>query len=163
MGVGAAFQDGARGVGLIVEIVLCTVGKPRLAYAAAGSAEYLGRLRRYGPVEWRVAKSGSREMESRRLLELSAGCIRVALDRSGDLFSSEQVAELIGSHEMRATRRLAFLIGGAEGFGAAFLAGCDRRWSLGPQTLPHELALVVVLEQIYRARTIQRGEPYHRA
>ncbi len=57
---------------------------------------------------------------------------------------------------------MAFVLGGSTGLDPAFLAAAEARWSLGPLTLPHELARVVVAEQLYRAGTILRGEPYHK-
>jgi len=61
-----------------------------------------------------------------------------------------------------AARPLALVIGGSQGLSAEFLGAASAGWSLGPLTLPHELARVVVVEQLYRAFTILRGEPYHK-
>jgi 23S rRNA (pseudouridine1915-N3)-methyltransferase len=61
-----------------------------------------------------------------------------------------------------AARPVTFVLGGSHGLAAGLLQRADARWSLGPLTLPHELARVVVLEQLYRAFTILRGEPYHK-
>ena len=85
----------------------------------------------------------------------------VALAREGEGWSSAELARRFGRWQEEG-RPLAFVIGGSTGLDPAFLAGADARWSLGPLTLPHELARVVVAEQLYRAGTILRGEPYHK-
>lgn len=86
----------------------------------------------------------------------------VALAPSGEALSSESWAEMISEWQREAVGRGVFLVGGAGGLSPAALARVDRKLSLGPQTLSHELAQVVLAEQIYRALTILRGEPYHK-
>ena len=83
------------------------------------------------------------------------------LDLGGLPWSSEQVAEQLQAWRERG-RDHALLIGGAVGVSAAVRARATDAWSLGPLTLPHELARVLVAEQLYRATTILRGEPYHK-
>lgn len=88
---------------------------------------------------------------------------RVVLDESGRLLSSMEFARKVKKwEEDPGVRRVAFLIGGADGHSEDLLAQADFRWSLGKGTLQHELALVVVLEQLYRAWSINTGHPYHR-
>jgi 23S rRNA (pseudouridine1915-N3)-methyltransferase len=85
----------------------------------------------------------------------------VALSRRGEPWTSAQLAELVGRWEMDG-RDVTFAIGDADGLPEETLRRAERTWSLGPLTLPHELARVVLYEQLYRAHTIRRGEPYHR-
>lgn len=89
----------------------------------------------------------------------------VLLDSRGRQFSSEQFAQWIGRQRDEGTQRLAFAVGPANGWSAAAMAALQQRTglllSLGPMTLPHELAAVVLAEQIYRAFTILGGHPYH--
>jgi len=85
----------------------------------------------------------------------------IALDGGGEAWTSEQLAELTARWEMEG-RDVTFVIGDHDGVPADVLARAERAWSLGPLTLPHELARVVVYEQLYRAYTIRRGEKYHR-
>ena len=85
----------------------------------------------------------------------------MALDRGGPAWSSEQLASHLDRWRL-AARPVTFLLGGSHGLDPMLLASCDERWSLGPLTLPHELARVVVYEQLYRAWTILRHEPYHK-
>ena len=100
--------------------------------------------------------------ERARIEPLIAGYWVVALDRSGEQRSSKQLAELVREREERPPQRTAFVLGGPHGIDETLLAEADLTWSLGKGTLPHQLARVVVLEQLYRSFTILRGEPYHR-
>ena len=142
--------------------LLLTVGKPALAYAKAGREEYLGRLAKFAPVEHLTVKTSDQTSESADLLIRSEGCFRVVLDQRGHSLTSREFSTKIGQWQ-QAARNVAFLIGGADGHDQSLLDQADFPWSLGPLTLQHELALVVALEQLYRARTILAGHPYHRA
>ena len=109
----------------------------------------------------KVAEEG-RRLEGARLRErASGGAELVALDRTGAPWTSEELARRLRRWRDDA-RPVAFLIGGSEGLDPGLVADCRHRWSLGALTLPHELARVVVLEQLYRGFTILRGEPYHK-
>ncbi len=103
-----------------------------------------------------------RDREGRRILPHLEGCSVVVLDRAGRAHSSGELAVLVRTLEERPPQRTAFVLGGPHGIDEALLAEADLTWSLGKGTLPHQLARVVVLEQLYRAFTILRGEPYHR-
>jgi len=85
----------------------------------------------------------------------------IALTARGEGWSSVQLAELVGRWEMEG-RDVTFVIGDADGLPTELLERAESRWSLGPLTLPHEIARVVLYEQLYRAHTIRRGEKYHR-
>ena len=85
----------------------------------------------------------------------------MTLARQGTAWSSEELARQVERWQ-REARTVALVIGGSHGLPADLLAAASDRWSLGPLTLPHELARVVVAEQLYRACTILRGEPYHK-
>ena len=113
----------------------------------AACDEYLSRLKHYAKIEERDVLP----RESRF----------IALDGGGEAWTSEQLAELTARWEMEG-RDVTFVIGDHDGVPADVLARAERAWSLGPLTLPHELARVVVYEQLYRAYTIRRGEKYHR-
>ena len=86
----------------------------------------------------------------------------IALDVRGRRLTSEEFAAYIGDHATRGVSNFAFVIGGSLGLDAALLAKANLCLSLSSMTLPHLLARVVLLEQIYRACTILRGEPYHK-
>jgi 23S rRNA (pseudouridine1915-N3)-methyltransferase len=117
----------------------------------AACDDYLSRIRHYAKIEEKEVKE-ARVPEDSRL---------VALARDGEGWSSSDLADLVGRWEMEG-RDVTFIIGDADGLPPEVLQRAERLWSLGPLTLPHELARVVVYEQLYRAYTIRRGEPYHR-
>jgi 23S rRNA (pseudouridine1915-N3)-methyltransferase len=107
-------------------------------------------------------KNGARETESAALLERSRGLFRIALDERGDQVASLALSQRIARLEQDRVKGVALLIGGAEGHTEELRREADWLWSLSKLTLQHELALVVALEQIYRAYSIKAGLPYHR-
>lgn len=152
-----------------MHLTLLAVGRLRPAYREAAD-EYLRRLGRYAradEVEVKEAGKAATDLEARRLEagrlrdKLSDRAYLVALDREAPPWSSEALARRMEHWELLA-RPLAILIGGSTGLEAGLIREADERWGLGPLTLPHQLARVVVLEQLYRACTIRRGEPYHK-
>ena len=86
----------------------------------------------------------------------------VALTRTGRGMSSADLASYLQDHALHSTANVCFIVGGAFGLGAGILDRAQRRWSLSDCTLPHELARLVLAEQLYRAGTIVRNEPYHK-
>jgi 23S rRNA (pseudouridine1915-N3)-methyltransferase len=151
-----------------MEVTLLAVGKLRPYYREACD-DYAGRLRRYvrfTEIEVREATRApsvpaQRADEAARLTgRLPAGATLVCLAREGKGLSSADLAQRV-DRWLVAAHPLAIVIGGSRGLDPALIAGGEA-WSLGPLTLPHELARVVVVEQLYRAFTILRGEPYHK-
>jgi len=142
--------------------LVLTIGKPQLAYARAGVEEYLSRLQRMADVRVEFLKSPGAEKESALLLEKSAGWKRVVLDERGQQLTSRDFAEKISHWEMEGAKGIALLIGGANGHHEQLRKAADWTWALGKLTLQHELALVVLMEQLYRAYSIKQGSPYHR-
>ena len=141
---------------------ILVAGKPALAYAKTGTAEYLKRLTRYGSYELKHLKDGSSEDVSQRLREASDGTLRIVLDERGEHLTTSELTKRINNWEMRGVKRASYLIGASDGHTQELRNDADLIWALSPLTLQHELALVVLLEQLYRVATIQRGEPYHR-
>ena len=86
----------------------------------------------------------------------------VALTRTGRGMGSTDLASYLQDHALHSTPEVCFVIGGAFGLGAGVLDRAHKRWSLSEATLPHELARLVLAEQLYRAGTIVRNEPYHK-
>jgi 23S rRNA (pseudouridine1915-N3)-methyltransferase len=157
-----------------VKVVLAAVGRPRAPLAAA-VAEYEARAARYWPFEAHevreepargpasaAAVERVRALEGERLLARApAGAVVVACDERGDPWTSERFAAWL--RERRdAAQSVVFVIGGAHGLGAAVREAARVRLSVAPWTLPHEMARLVLAEQLYRAGTIVRGEPYHK-
>ena len=146
-----------------MQIRIIVAGKPALAYAKAGVDEYLKRLSRFGGHEMVVIKAGSRDEVSARLLEKSQGCFRVALDERGECLTTRKFADRLDALAMRGeVKTVAFLIGAADGHNEGLRDACDLVLTLSPFTLQHELALLVLLEQLYRVASLKSGSPYHR-
>jgi 23S rRNA (pseudouridine1915-N3)-methyltransferase len=154
-----------------VRLVVAAVGKPRDRHLAAAIQEYETRAARYWPLvtaEVReasgrsVSPADARAKEGERLLErLPAAALMLACDERGERLTSAQFAELL-SGARDAARDVAIVIGGAYGLDDAVRRVATRTLQLAPWTLPHELARLVLAEQLYRAGTIARGEPYHK-
>ncbi len=141
---------------------ILAIGKPKLDFARVGIEDYAARLKPFVPVTVEYLKASSRAGESAALLERSKGMFRVVLDERGDHLSSRELAKKIAGWEQHGPRDFALLIGGADGHTDEVRQAAGWPWSLSKLTLQHELALVVALEQIYRAYTIKAGLPYHR-
>lgn len=146
-----------------MQIRIIVAGKPALAYAKSGVDEYLKRLARFGGYEMVIIKAGSQDEVSARLLEKSQGCFRIALDERGESLSTRKFAARLDSLAMRGdVKSVAFLIGAADGHNAELRGACDILLTLSSFTLQHELALLVLLEQLYRVASLKSGSPYHR-
>lgn len=134
-------------------------------FDAQGRAVSLGPLKLSELPESRAQTSDLRKQdEAERLLKSCADAtVHAVLHERGKLLSSEDFAKWLARQRDAGTKTLAFLIGGPDGHGPAALTGAALQLSLGPMTLPHGLARVVLSEQLYRAATILAGHPYHRA
>ena len=133
------------------------VGRMRDAALRATADAYVKRLRRYTRLEEREVKD-----EARLVGAVPDGARLVAVSRTGEAWSSADLARWTAQWDQE-SREVALVIGGADGLPERLVKGAERVWSLSALTFPHELARVIVLEQLYRAFTIRRGEPYHRA
>jgi 23S rRNA (pseudouridine1915-N3)-methyltransferase len=133
------------------------VGKLKIGWAREACADYQRRLRRFGGVEIQEVDDGDPVSEAQALHRLRGSGPRVACDRQGENWTSPHLARWLGQHGSAV-----FLLGGPEGLAPDLMGSCDERLAFGAVTLPHELARVLLLEQIYRAMTILRGHPYHR-
>ena len=138
------------------------IGKPRLDFAKLGVEDYAARMRPFAQLKMSYLKSGTQSGESDLLLERSKGMLRIVLDERGEEVTSRALATKISDLEMRGKRDVAIIIGGADGHTDEVRECADWLWSLSKLTIQHELALVVAMEQLYRAYTIKSGLPYHR-
>ena len=156
---------------MIRRCTIVCVGKPR-GWTAEASEDYAKRLRRYFQVDIievaeedinRRSRDEVLSKEGDRILKrLPADAYVIALDREkGKQLSSERVAEKLEDLGVSGRGHVAFAIGGPLGLSPEVGRSSRELWSFGPITLPHALARVVLLEQIYRAVKIQRGEKYH--
>lgn len=151
---------------------IVSVGKLRNKHFRALTDDYVGRIEHYIPIEeievresrvtdQNVAKGLAEEAES---LESAAseGAVTIALDERGKHLTSRELARWVDDWMVSGTRYVSFFIGSANGLDVNFRKSCRRRLALSKMTLPHEMARMMLAEQIYRAMSIIRGEPYHR-
>ena len=156
-----------------MKFTIVAVGKLKERFWTDACAEYLKRLQPYGKTEVREiadidpARAGgvdaAREREGAAILAaVPATSHLVLLAIEGKQRSSESFSKRIDALKLNGSSDIAFVIGGSDGVSDAVRARADETLSFGPITLPHNLARVVLLEQLYRAQKISRGEPYHK-
>lgn len=146
-----------------MKITLIVVGKLKEKFLVEGVAEYLKRLRKFAKVEVReVPECRTVDEEGQKVLSLvpkdSWLCV---LDVSGAALSSEDFAKQIAELTLAGVSNLTFAIGGAFGLSAELRRAAAFRLSLSPMTFTHQMARLILVEQIYRAFKINRNEPYH--
>jgi 23S rRNA (pseudouridine1915-N3)-methyltransferase len=159
-----------------MQIQIIAMGRVKEAYLSKGIAEYEKRLRPYvklgitdiaeekRPVRLSPAqKEQLLDREGARILaSVPPGSYSVGLVVTGKGRSSEALSALLHEQQMNGTRHLTFIIGGDLGLSNDVLARCDEQLSLSPMTFTHQMVRLILLEQVYRAFRIMRGEPYHK-
>lgn len=137
---------------------------------ARGIERYLSRIEAWAKAEERVVRAerdrgaAAAEREARRVLaEIEDRDRVVVLDESGKTRSTDSFARFLGDHRDRDARRLVFVVGGASGLAPSVLARADEILSLSPMTFPHQVARLLLVEQVYRALSVWAGLGYHRA
>ncbi len=151
-----------------MRVSIVAVGKP--GALARPIRDYEERAKRYWRLEVTEVRqargSAARDVRAREAglirRHLRGDHVKVALARAGRSFSSVDLARWLERQTWGPVRGVHFLIGGAFGLEAGLLEECDLTMSLSPFTLPHDLARLVLAEQLYRAGTILRNEPYHK-
>jgi 23S rRNA (pseudouridine1915-N3)-methyltransferase len=136
-----------------------TVGRPA-GWAKSAAEEFAKRIGGFAECELVHVKEGAKQ--EKELLERSEGWHRVALDEEGKAAATVEWKREFDRWEQAGKGKTAWMVGGADGQGEGLRGQCGAVWSLGPQTLSHDLALVVLLEQIYRVESWRAGHPYHR-
>lgn len=155
-----------------MRVLVLAVGRVRGSLESP-VAEYEERAARYWKLETIAVDAGApgrdpapdrvRGAEAERLQpRIPEGCTVVALTRQGHPMSSRELAAFLEKEALRSSPGVVFVIGGAFGLAPAVLERAQRQISLSPMTLPHEMARLVLAEQLYRAGTLARGEPYHK-
>jgi 23S rRNA (pseudouridine1915-N3)-methyltransferase len=154
-----------------MKITAIVVGRAKAPLKDA-IAEYetrAGRYWKFNVIE--VASGGGGKAPAKRAIEAEEALIlsrlpersrMVALTRTGRGMSSADLAGYLGDQALHSTPEVCFVIGGAFGLGPRILNRAQEQWSLSKATLPHELARLVLAEQLYRAGTILKNEPYHK-
>lgn len=150
---------------------LICLGKIKEKFIGDGIAEYQGRLRHYAGFSITVLKDRGKsanpaqvlEAESRALLQaVPDGAYLVVLDPGGKQLSSESLAQRISEWEMQGVKQVVYLVGGPDGHAPAVKARADLLLSLSLMTFTHDMARLLLVEQLYRAYTINAGERYHK-
>lgn len=149
--------------------LVCT-GKIKTCYWREAASHYLDQLNRFRQIEYVEVRDASSSLTANERLaqearniraSLSPGAFIIGMHEAGAQMTSSEFANFLKRHDESASRKLNFVIGGPFGFEKSFLETCDLLFSLSQCTWPHELARVLLLEQLYRAETILRGFPYH--
>ena len=149
-----------------MKFTVIAVGKLKERFWADACAEYLKRLQPYAPTQVIELPDTNPDREAQAILQSLGKCgervhkILLAID--GTERTSENLSKHLDDLALHGTSEVAFIIGGSDGVTSAIYAAADETLSFGPITLPHNLARVVLLEQLYRAQKISRGEPYHK-
>lgn len=155
-----------------MKIVVIAVGKTSTDYISRGVDEFLKRANRYLSVELTVipdikaskalTEEAQKLQEGRNILaSLQPGDIVTLLDERGKELTSREFSGMIERRMIQGTKRLVFVIGGPYGFSKEVYERADSKLSLSRMTFTHEMVRLFFVEQIYRAMTIMRGEPYH--
>ena len=151
---------------------LLFLGREKESFLTNGINEYVSRLRRYTEVNIVLVKEKRRPNQDETalvawqgeqlLFAVRPGCLLVALDSGGEALSSPELASLISRWEERGVKSVQYLLGGPLGLAAAVLTRADFCLSLSKMTFTHDMARLILLEQLYRAHTIKAGEKYHK-
>jgi 23S rRNA (pseudouridine1915-N3)-methyltransferase len=142
-----------------MKIHIVTVGQPKLAYAKDGWHEYWSRLERFHQI--RVTRVADHHNDAEHILSAIGPSYVVALEIEGKQLSSEAFAAFLEQRALE-SREVCFVIGGPDGLPQKVRNAAQMQMSFGAMTLPHDLAMVVLLEQLFRASSINAGIPYHR-
>ena len=146
---------------------IVAVGQLKRGFIREGCQHFLGRLEKYARVEVVELREGRGQaaevkvQEGEALLKAAGGYL-IALDERGKEMRSAALAGRVTTLENQSVGQVSLLIGGAEGLSDEVKRRVDASWSLSKLTLPHELARLILLEQLYRLETIRAGHPYHR-
>lgn len=143
-----------------MKIHIVTVGKPKLAYAAAGWQEYLTRLEHLHTVRT-TQLSDKYAYDAGKITETIGSAYAVILEITGKQLTSEELAEFLTKRELE-SKEVCFVIGGPEGLPTIVRSSANYQLSFSKLTFPHDLAMVVLVESLYRASTINARLPYHK-
>lgn len=142
-----------------MKIHLVTVGTPKLSYAHDGFALYIKRLGFFHQLT--VTHLADKwAYDEQKLLAAAGNAYKIALVIDGPQLTSVQFAKKLGDLELRGP--ICFLIGGPEGLPSSVISQCNEQLGLSKLTFPHDLAMLVFSEALYRASTIKAGQPYHK-
>tara|TARA_Y100000766_G_scaffold215016_1_gene186753 strand:- start:660 stop:1130 length:471 start_codon:yes stop_codon:yes gene_type:complete len=155
-----------------MKVQFWVIGKTTDSYLIPGINDYQNRLKRYCNFEYiefpaaKIGKNASEQetkiKEEKAVLEkLQKSDFLVLMDERGQEHSSKKFASFLSSHQMRGTKNLVFLIGGAYGFSTKIYDRANSKFALSKMTFTHQMVRLIFTEQLYRAFTITKGEKYH--
>lgn len=143
-----------------MKLHIITIGNPKLSYARSGWDEYTKRLGRFHQL--RTSHLADRYAnDAGHILSIAGNAYAVVLEIKGQHFSSRQLAHKLETLALE-SREVCFIIGGPDGLPQQVIDKANLQWSMSDLTLPHDLAMVVLAEALYRASSINAGHPYHR-
>ena len=145
----------------MLKIRIAWIGRTKEPAISSLTEEYLKRISHYVEVEGVTLRDEADLLAKSRASKGAAKATLVLMDSRGKELSSEQFASFLADYQQRNPLPLVFAVGGADGFSDQTRKAAQHSISLGKMTLPHELARIVLLEQVYRAFTILKGHPYH--
>jgi len=151
--------------------VIC-IGKTKWGYLSQGVKDYLARIKHYTSMEWIELQSavilkpsqhdkGLRQEAERIRGHITVSALKVVLTEGGKEFSSPDFAKWLEQRMIEGRQEIDFILGGDQGLAQSILSEADLCLSLSRMTFTHQMTRLILLEQIYRAFTIIRGEPYH--
>lgn len=155
-----------------MKIILLAIGKTNAKYLQEGIEQYIKRLSHYVPFEFKIlpdvksskglTQEKQKELEGQMMLNsIQPGDVVVLLDERGKEMTSRDFATYIDKKMVSVSKNLIFVIGGPYGFSAEMYERANEKLSLSKMTFSHEMIRLFFIEQVYRAMTILRGEPYH--
>lgn len=146
-----------------MKLLIVSVGKEKNELTHDLVKHFEMRILRYMPIEWAYVEHGNtKEKEGERVLSLlKKEDYVVLLDEKGRNMKSEELSELLENRMIDSVKRMVFIIGGAYGVSDAVHMRANYTWKLSSLVFPHMLVRIILVEQLYRAMTILRGEKYH--
>ena len=146
-----------------MKINLITIGKLKEKFLVEGVAEYIKRIKIFSKIEVKeISECRTVEEEGEKLLaQVPKNSFLIVLDVAGEALTSEKFAEKISALNLRGISEITFIIGGAFGLSDSVRQAANFKLSLSAMTFTHQMARLILVEQIYRAFKINRGEPYH--
>lgn len=153
-----------------MKLICIAIGKKHDPTLASAIDDYTKRLGRYTPLTWQLLPAAKGKMGVEETKRTEAAQLRVVLqdddyivllDEHGAQLTSNELAGILDELDMQSVKRIVFIIGGAFGVTDEIKQRADVIWSLSVLTFPHQLVRLLLAEQLYRANTIRRGEPYH--
>ncbi len=152
-------------------INVISVGLPKDKYIRHLTDVYFERIKNYSSISLKMvgqeplsskAETVALRKEAKKLIELMEGCYNIVLDKDGDTMSSEMFANFLNKRIISGVKVMNIIIGGPMGIDISIKQMADKMLSLSSMTFPHELTMVIIAEQIYRAFAIMHGLPYHK-